>query len=276
MSGKRILAVFCFGLLIIGSFWEWNVYNHWNQKTEENKEKNREEHRVEDVLAENKRDFNLEQAVLHEDTEEKKIAYLTFDDGPSFLTEEVLMILEKEDIRATFFLIGSQITEEEEELLKQMAEKGHVLGVHTYSHKSGEIYRSAEAYIEDAKKTADRIYEVTGEQPNIYRFPWGSVNCYVTGICDTVIEKMKADGYEYFDWNVSAEDSVGTPTKDSIIKNIKKDYGKYKEPVILMHDSASNKATVEALPEIIQMLKEDGYGFGTLDEREKTCHYSRK
>ena len=251
MSGKKICAVFCFAFLLIGMCWERNVYEQvWSENPEAIKE------------------------VFNENTEQK-VAYLTFDDGPSILTKEVLDILEKEKIRATFFLIGCQITEEEEELLQEMVAKGHLLGVHTYSHKSGEIYSSVEAYVKDANKTADRIYEATGIRPTIYRFPWGSVNCYVSGICDDVIEEMKKEGYEYYDWNVSAEDSVGKPTKESILKNIKKDFGKYNEPVILMHDSAVNKATVEALPEVIAMLKEAGYTFETLDKREEACHYSR-
>lgn len=254
MSGRKICAVFCFALLLVGVYWEGRVYESVWKNSEQN---------VVDVSG--------QQVEV-----EKKIAYLTFDDGPSILTPKVLEILEKENVRATFFLIGSQITQEEEELLNEMVTRGHLLGVHTYSHKSDEIYSSVEAYVKDANKTAARIYEVTGIRPTIYRFPWGSVNCYVSGICGDVIEEMKAEGYEYYDWNVSAEDSVGKPTKASILKNIKKDFGKYNEPVILMHDSAVNKATVEALPEIIKMLKEEGYSFGTLDERREVCHYSRK
>ena len=251
MSGKKICAVFCFAFLLIGMCWERNVYEQvWSENPGAVKE------------------------VFNENTEQK-VAYLTFDDGPSILTKEVLDILEKEKIRATFFLIGCQITEEEEELLQEMVAKGHLLGVHTYSHKSSEIYSSVEAYVKDANQTADRIYEATGIRPTIYRFPWGSVNCYVSGICDDVIEEMKKEGYEYYDWNVSAEDSVGKPTKESILENIKKDFAKYNEPVILMHDSAVNKATVEALSEVIAMLREAGYTFGTLDEREEVCHYSR-
>ena len=254
MSRKNFLAVFCFGMLFLGVLWEWNVY---------------ENIREEAIKVSGKID-------LTKQLKEKKVAYLTFDDGPSFLTKEVVEILKKENIQATFFLIGSQIMEEEEELLKRMVEDGHLLGIHTYTHKSNEIYRSADSYIEDAKKTAERIYEVTGEWPKIYRFPWGSKNCYVSSICDAIIEKMEKEGYEYFDWNVSAEDSVGTPTKASILKNIKKDFDKYDEPIILMHDSAINKATVEALPSIIEMLKEEGYSFGTLDEMSKPYHYPRR
>ena len=108
----------------------------------------------------------------------------------------------------------------------------------------------------------------------IYTKPVETIN--VSSICDAIIEKMEKEGYEYFDWNVSAEDSVGTPTKASILKNIKKDFDKYDEPIILMHDSAINKATVEALPSIIEMLKEEGYSFGTLDEMSKPYHYPRR
>lgn len=215
-------------------------------------------------------------AVQSENTKPKKTAYLTFDDGPSEITEEILDILKKEDIRATFFLIGKQITEDTEPILKRMAEEGHLIGVHTYSHKSDEIYSSAKAYVEDAQKTADRIEEVTNIKPVFYRFPWGSVNCYLSGICDEIIKQMEKKGYTYFDWNVSAEDSVGKPTKASILKNIRKDYAKYNEPVLLMHDSSINKVTAQALPEIIKELKEQGYTFDTIDHREKPYQYPKK
>lgn len=256
MSGKRILAVFCYCMLLMSVLWERNVYIRLDTEQE-----------VREVSGE---------SVEKKEITEEKVAYLTFDDGPSEHTEEVLAILDKEGVKATFFLIGFQITEDREELVKKMAEEGHLLGIHTYSHKSEEIYSSTDAYIVDAEKTAERIYEVTGKKPNIYRFPWGSINCYVSDICDDIIKEMSEKGYEYYDWNVSAEDSVGTPSKSSIIKNIKKDFGKYNQPVILMHDSAINEATVEALPEIIRMLKEEGYSFATVDQRYRPYHYSRK
>ncbi len=261
MSEKKCYAVFCFVFLLAGVCWEGRVYHKlW------------EDMNTVEVSGMTKTVTDESVGAL----EEEKVAYLTFDDGPSYLTEEILEILDKEGIEATFFLIGTQITEDKEALLRSMVAEGHLLGIHSYSHKSNEIYSSVDAYIEDAKKTADRICEVTGVRPTIYRFPWGSVNCYVSGICDDVIEEMNEAGYEYYDWNVSAEDSVGKPTKESILKNIKKDFGKYNEPVILMHDSAVNKATVEALPEIISMLKAEGYTFGTLEERKEACHYSRR
>lgn len=203
----------------------------------------------------------------------EKTAYLTFDDGPSAVTEDVLRVLKENDIQATFFLIGVQITEDKEALLKKMVKEGHLLGVHTYCHKADKIYCSAQSYIEDAKETAERIREVTGIKPRYYRFPWGSVNQYLKNIKPDVTAAMEKKGYIYFDWNVSAEDSVGKPTKESILKNIKKDYLKYKEPVILMHDSGINQVTADTLSEIIAMLKKDGYGFATIDKRSVPCQY---
>ena len=88
-----------------------------------------------------------------------------------------------------------------------------------------------------------------------------------------MIKELKDSGLQYQDWNVSAEDSVGNPTVSSILTNIRKDYDKYNEPVILMHDSGCNNKTLEALKTIIQELKNDGYEFGTLSGRISPCHF---
>ncbi len=202
-----------------------------------------------------------------------KVAFLTFDDGPSKMTEEILDILKEEEVNATFFMIGELITEDKEPLLRRMVEEGNLIGIHTYTHRVREIYASADAYIEDARKTADRICEVTGTEPAYYRFPWGSANCFISPFCDEIIVCMENDGYTYFDWNVSAEDSVGKPTTQKIIANIRKDYKKYKEPVILLHDSSINKNTAEALHNIIDELKAEGYEFATIDKRSKPCQF---
>lgn len=246
MSRQRILAVFCVFMLFICVVLEQRVYVKQASSTH----------------------------VLKKKTNEK-VAYLTFDDGPSVNTEKVLLVLEKEKVPATFFLIGEQITDDKKELLCEMVEKGHLLGVHTYCHRSDKIYQSAEAYVEDALKTADRIKEVTGKRPTVYRFPWGSCNGYLTNICDDIVEEMRKKGYEYYDWNVSAEDSVGNPTSASIMQNIEKDFKKYNEPVILMHDSGINTVTADTLSSVIKRLKEEGYRFDTLDKRTKVCHYRR-
>lgn len=240
MSKRRFYAVFCIMLFLLCFGMERQVY----------------------------------QTVMKEEpVMEKKIAFLTFDDGPSKVTEKVLEALRKENAKATFFLIGEQITEETAPLLRKMTEEGHELGIHTYSHKSEEIYRSADAYVEDALKTAEKIKETTGTTPRYFRFPWGSKNAYVRKIKDEVVERMEKAGYIYFDWNVSGEDSVGKPDQTTIFRNVKKDALKYNEPVVLLHDSPINENTAKTLPEILKLLKEAGYEFETVDKRSKPYQY---
>jgi peptidoglycan/xylan/chitin deacetylase (PgdA/CDA1 family) len=198
----------------------------------------------------------------------EKIAYLTFDDGPSENTFNVLDILEELDIKATFFIVGSAINAEGENSLERMVHEGHTIGIHTYSHLCNEIYCSVERYLEDFNLVYQQIYEITGERVNIYRFPWGSNNGYSKGIKDSLMEEMERRGFSCYDWNVSADDSIGRPTSYSILRNIKKDLKRQDHPIILMHDSKINDLTVRMLPDIIKMLQEKGYEFDTLDHRE--------
>lgn len=205
--------------------------------------------------------------------EQEKIAYLTFDDGPSRLTEKYLDILKEEGVHATFFVIGQQIDGDLVGTLERAAKEGHEIGLHSYCHRAEEIYQSGESYLKDLQKTRLCVEEKLQIKPELFRFPWGSSNSYVSWFKNNVIEQMKGEGVEYADWNVSGEDSVGCPSADSILSNVRKDYLKYDEPVILLHDSATCKATLESLPAIIKMLKEQGYSFATLSTRSEPCHF---
>lgn len=209
-------------------------------------------------------EFNLPQ----EENKDKKVAYLTFDDGPSENTFDILDILQEQDVKATFFIVGREIDEKGENVLKRMVNEGHTIGIHTYSHMCNEIYCSVERFLDDFNTVYQQIYEVTGKRVNIYRFPWGSNNKYNRGIKDALIEEMERRGFSCYDWNVSADDSIGKPTPYSILKNIKKDIKRDNHPIILMHDSKINKLTVKMLPEIIQMISDLGFEFDTLDHRE--------
>lgn len=202
---------------------------------------------------------------IEEDT--SKVAYLTFDDGPSKYTKDILKELEEYDIKATFFILGSTMTKEGEENLKGMADAGHTIGIHTYSHNRKSIYCSVEAFMEDFYTVYKQIFDITGIKARIYRFPWGSVNSYCKGIKDELVEELVRRGFDYYDWNVTAEDSVGNPTKYSITSNVLDNYKKYSKPVILMHDSSINKLTVDTLPKIIEEIKKNGYEFDTLENR---------
>lgn len=203
----------------------------------------------------------------------QRIAYLTFDDGPSILTKEYLKILKEEKVSATFFLIGQQIEGDMVSVVRQEVSEGHEVGLHTYSHEAEKIYQSKESYYEDLQKTKECLESKLNLQPKLFRFPWGSANSYIRSYKSAVIELMEQEGIGYADWNVSGEDSVGCPSPDSIIANVRKDYQKYSDPVILLHDSASCRATLQSLRPIIRELKENGYSFGTLSERGKPCHF---
>lgn len=208
-----------------------------------------------------------------EKQEVKKVAYLTFDDGPSILTPQYLEILREEEVCATFFLIGQQVEGEMVDVVKQAIDEGHEIGMHTYCHEAEKIYASSESYCMDLEKTKQCMKEKLKIEPKIFRFPWGSKNSYVQGYKNDVIDRMKEEGIDYVDWNVSGEDSVGCPSPDSILSNIRKDYKKYNDPVILLHDSATCKSTLYALRGVIRELKADGYSFGTLSGRETPCHF---
>lgn len=200
----------------------------------------------------------------------KKKAFLTFDDGPSDNTCEVLEILQKENVKATFFVIGEMMNEQGEECLKQMVEDGHIIGLHSYSHDYKKIYASVDSFLEDFEILYQMIYEIIGVKPNIYRFPGGST--YNKRIKNEIIAEMERRGFTHYDWNVSAEDSVGRPTEYSIMKNIRRDAFRFQCPVILMHDSKINSLTANLLSGIISEIREEGYEFDTLDNR-KPCQF---
>ncbi len=206
----------------------------------------------------------------------KKTAYLTFDDGPSCLTEKYLDILKEEGAKATFFLIGQQIDGDMAGIIKRELDEGHEIGVHTYCHEANEIYANEESCFKDIMKMKEQLEMRFGYDAKLVRFPWGSANRYMSTFRESIINKVHENDMEYADWNVSAEDSVGTPSVDSIMENVRKDFQKYDEPVILMHDSGCNKQTLEALRGIIRELKEAGYGFATLSERKEPCHFLEK
>lgn len=202
----------------------------------------------------------------------KKKAYLTFDDGPSDNTPKILAALKKYNAKATFFMIGEQIVPEKEALVKAMLKEGHIIGVHTFTHNRKKMYANKQACLSDIKKTYEKLEEVTGIKPKYYRFPYGSANCYISGYCNQVIKELKDMGLDYVDWNVSGEDSVGSPSKSSIRKNVYK-FKNYIEPVILLHDGQGNKLTAELLPELLEKIKAAGYEFGTLDERSEVYQW---
>ena len=216
---------------------------------------------------------SLLEEINHKEDKENKKVFLTFDDGPTEHTAEVLGILENYGIPATFFVIGNQVTEETELLLQQAVAQGCEIGVHTQCHQAEKIYLSAQSFYKDVMAAKKVIEDSTGEKVCWFRFPWGSNNCYVSSYRQQIISMLKEEGLEYVDWNVSGEDSVGRPDAYTIFSNVKKDTEIAKSPVILLHDSEINEETVKALPQIIEYYLDQGYSFANLGERDKPCHF---
>ncbi len=189
-----------------------------------------------------------------EDIEGTRYVYLTFDDGPSSSTEEILDILDEYDVKATFFVCGKP-NAKYTDLYKRIVDSGHTLGMHSYSHKYSEIYASAEAFKEDFDNIRIFLYETTGVWSNYYRFPGGSSNNVSKVDMSELVSCLDDAGVTFFDWNVSAGDDKAGATKDVIYNNIVSNVPKFKHCIVLMHDAADKKSTVEALPEIIEAIQ---------------------
>ena len=181
--------------------------------------------------------------------------YLTFDDGPSIYTDEILDILDEYGVKATFFVVGKD-DDVSVAAYKRIVEDGHTLGMHSYSHRYSQVYSSKEAFIEDLDKLQEYLYDVTGVWSRYYRFPGGSSNTASTVDMEELIEYLAEQDITYFDWNVVSGDASGySLSADTIYNNCVSRLEGFNEAVILMHDAAEKHTTVEALPRIIETIQ---------------------
>lgn len=200
------------------------------------------------------------------------IIYLTFDDGPSYLTEQILDILDEENVKVTFFVCGAN------DYTKRAYNSGHTIALHSYTHDYAYIYSSSNNYFEDLNNISNRVYNIIGINPKIIRFPGGSSNTvsrnYKRGIMSYLTEEVINRGYNYFDWNIDSNDA-GSDIYNStnIYYNVINNISHSKTNVVLMHDSGSHTATVEALRSIIKYGKENGYTFKAINEETPTIRH---
>ena len=183
-----------------------------------------------------------------------KTMYLTFDDGPSEEnTARVLDILQRRGIKATFFVVGENVRKHPE-IARRIVEEGHTIGIHCNSHEYDDIYESVEAYLSDFQEAYDAVYEVTGVEVQLYRFPGGSINAYNKDIYEDIIALMNERGLIYFDWNASLEDAVIKSTPEQLLQNAKDSTLERKKVVMLAHDVIYN--TTLCLEELIDQFPE--------------------
>jgi len=165
-----------------------------------------------------------------------------------------LDILDRYEVKATFFVVGKE-DEVSKEALQEIVKRGHCLGMHSYSHKYKEIYESVDNFAEDFVKLREYLYEVTGVWSEVYRFPGGSSNTVSDRDMQEFATYLKEQDVDFFDWNVSSGDGgKELLTKEELLENCTDGLGNKQEAIILMHDSADKKTTVEALPLIIENI----------------------
>ena len=213
--------------------------------------------------------------VKKDEAYEKKIVYLTFDDGPSENTEKILDILKKYGAKGTFFVTGNN--KEYNDSLKRVVAEGSVVALHTYTHDYAKVYASEEAYFNDLQQIYDMVKDVTGVESKVIRFPGGSSNTvsrkYCPGLMTTLTKAVQEKGFQYFDWNCDSTDASGNHVAvDKLVANATSSSAQHIN--ILMHDTAAKDTTVEALPKIIEHYKSQGYSFEALTVDSYPVHHS--
>ena len=193
-----------------------------------------------------------------------KRAFLTFDDGPSSNTSQILDILNERGIKATFFVLGSNV-EKNPEMVKRMYDEGHFIANHGYSHVYETIYQSPQAVLDEYNRCNQVVRDAIGEQEynsHLFRFPGGLVGGKYADIKNQANDLLLQNDIVHVDWNALNGDSETTsPTIEYEVQRIQETVGDKQSVVILMHDAQAKTVTVEALPTIIDYLKGQGYEF---------------
>lgn len=199
-----------------------------------------------------------------------KIVYLTFDDGPSGHTQELLDVLDLYNVKVTFFVVNHR----NQDLIAEEAKRGHSVGIHSESHDYKKIYASEEAYFADLEAMNDIIESYTGSRTTLLRFPGGSsnrVSSFNPGIMTTLTKAVVDMGFQYFDWNVESGDAGKTTDTQVVFQNTIEGIQKHDVSVVLQHDSKGY--SVAAVEQIITWGLANGYTFLPLTPESPVCHH---
>ncbi len=202
---------------------------------------------------------------------EGKVIYLTFDDGPCGNTPALLDVLDKYQVKATFFVVDSG----KPDVMKQIVDRGHGIGIHTRTHDYDVIYDSPEAFFDDLYAMQDIIYQATGVRTTLMRFPGGSSNTISAkreGIMTFLTGAVQDAGFQYFDWNVDSNDAGGSRKTAEVLINMKEGILEHRISVVLQHDIHS--WSVDAVEELILWALDNGYSFLALNASSPQCHHT--
>lgn len=191
----------------------------------------------------------IKQSPLEYGGKMRKVAYLTFDDGPTQYTNQLLNVLNEYQVKGTFFLIGSNVEKYPEEV-KALYENGHYVGMHSLSHNFDTLYTQEKA-IDEMVALQEMIEEIIGFGPSLFRCPYGSV----PGLSDSLRQQAVEKQLKTLDWTIDSNDWNLQDDPKRIVETIQSQLTHHRE-IILLHDK---EGTVKALPGIIEMLHQEGY-----------------
>ena len=199
--------------------------------------------------------------------------YLTFDDGPGPYTNDLLDVLAKYKVKATFFVTGVG----DDEVILREYNDGHTIGLHSFSHDYAYIYSGVDQFFDDLYRVQERVKRITGYTSYLMRFPGGSSNTVSmrydgrSHIMSKLADEVGARGFTYFDWNITSGDAGGTTLTEEVVDNVTGRLIEYGDSVVLQHDIKD--FSVRAVEEIIKYGIMNGYEFKKLDSNSFTAHH---
>ena len=195
---------------------------------------------------------------------DKKRAFLTFDDGPSSVTNTILDTLKQQNVKATFFVLGSQV-EKMPDVVKRIYDEGHYIANHGYSHVYENIYSSPQAVLDEynmCNESVKKAINVPEYNSHLFRFPGGLVGGEYADIKNQANELLKQNNIMHVDWNaLNGDAETNNLSIEFELARLQETTQNKNSIVILMHDAPAKKVTAEALPQIIEYLRNQGYEF---------------
>ena len=206
---------------------------------------------------------------------DKKIVFLTFDDGPNnVITPQILDILKEEDVRATFFLVGKSIGDKTSQRVREILSNGNAIATHSFSHDYDYLYPNRTVngtrVYEEIEKTNGRLKNILGDNfhSSVFRYPGGEMSWNNTIASNSLIE---SNGIHWIDWNCLVGDaerkSVRPTTVEGFVNYLDKSLNQNKNTkiaVVLAHDAKNKQLTADSLRDVIKYFKDRGYEFGIL------------
>ena len=193
-----------------------------------------------------------------------KRAFLTFDDGPSSVTNTILDTLKQQNVKATFFVLGSRV-EKKPDVVKRMYDEGHYIANHGYTHVYENIYASPQSVLDEYNRCNEAVKNAIGVpeyNSHLFRFPGGLVGGKYADIKNQANELLKQNNIMHIDWNaLNGDAETNNLSIEFELARLQETTQNKNSIVILMHDAPAKKVTAEALSQIIEYLRNQGYEF---------------